>query len=106
PEKTVEADAQVVEADVRVTKSESPSSNGKSADKERRSATGKPRKVEEEERSPLADLADPVPPLNVYDTGQFRIPETLEQELAELQAARRRARAASRSRNGSGLDDD
>ncbi|WP_405496032.1 hypothetical protein [Nocardia sp. NBC_00511] len=72
----------------------------------RTSATAKGRKVtEEDEKSPLADLTDPGPPLNVYDTGQFRIAETLEQELAELQAARRRARAASRSRNGSGLDD-
>ncbi|MVU83792.1 hypothetical protein GPX89_41990 [Nocardia sp. ET3-3] len=106
PERTVEADAQVVEPDTRATKSENHSNNGKSTDKERRSATGKPRKAEEDERSPLADLTDPVPPLNVYDTGQFRIAETLEQELAELQAARRRARAASRSRNGSSLDDD
>ncbi|GAB2536291.1 hypothetical protein [Nocardia heshunensis] len=119
--RTVEADAQVIEPETRATrsesngngngsngngKSESHSDNGKSANKDRRSATGKPRKAEEDERSPLADLADPVPPLNVYDTGQFRIAETLEQELAELQAARRRARAASRSRNGSGLDDD
>ncbi|WP_216903130.1 hypothetical protein [Nocardia alni] len=31
--------------------------------------------------------------LNAYDTGQFRIAETLEQELAELRAERRRARA-------------
>ncbi|MFE3188169.1 hypothetical protein ACFXHA_04115 [Nocardia sp. NPDC059240] len=114
--RTVEAEAQVIEPETRATrsesngngngKSESHSDNGKSVNKERRSATGKPRKAEEDERSPLADLADPVPPLNVYDTGQFRIAETLEQELAELQAARRRARAASRSRNGSGLDDD
>ncbi|AYF77527.1 hypothetical protein D7D52_31130 [Nocardia yunnanensis] len=113
PERTVDAEAQVVEPDTRATKSESHSGNGRSsengratADKERRSATGKTRKAEEDDRSPLADLADPVPPLNVYDTGQFRIAETLEQELAELQAARRRARAASRSRNGSSLDDD
>ncbi|GAB0105000.1 hypothetical protein JMUB6875_39780 [Nocardia sp. JMUB6875] len=115
-ERTVDAEAQVVEPDTRATRSEShksenhstngASTNGKSADKERRSATGKTRKAEEDDRSPLADLADPVPPLNVYDTGQFRIAETLEQELAELQAARRRARAASRSRNGSSLDDD
>ncbi|WP_067896860.1 hypothetical protein [Nocardia vaccinii] len=33
-------------------------------------------------------------PLNGYDTGQFRIAETLEQELAELRAERRRARAS------------
>ncbi|WP_040809115.1 DNA-directed RNA polymerase I subunit RPA34 [Nocardia concava] len=115
-ERTVDAEAQVVEPDTRATRSENhksenhstngSSTNGKSADKERRSATGKTRKAEEDDRSPLADLADPVPPLNVYDTGQFRIAETLEQELAELQAARRRARAASRSRNGSSLDDD
>ncbi|BAW06868.1 hypothetical protein [Nocardia seriolae] len=104
-ERTVEADARVVEPDTRATKSETHSDNGKSADKERRSATGKTRKAEEDERSPLADLTDPVPPLNVYDTGQFRIAETLEQELAELQAARRRARTASRPRNGSSLDD-
>ncbi|MGW4121682.1 hypothetical protein [Nocardia sp. NPDC004711] len=104
PEKTVDAEAQVVEP--RPARAESQSDTAKPADKERRSATGKSRKTEEEdERSPLADLADPVPPLNVYDTGQFRIAETLEQELAELQAARRRARAASRSRNGSSLDD-
>ncbi|MFJ9367873.1 hypothetical protein ACIRRA_26110 [Nocardia sp. NPDC101769] len=104
PEKTVNAEAQVVEP--RPTRAESQSDTAKPADKERRSATGKSRKPEEEDdRSPLADLADPVPPLNVYDTGQFRIAETLEQELAELQAARRRARAASRSRNGSSLDD-
>ncbi|MBL1073926.1 hypothetical protein JK358_05925 [Nocardia sp. 2] len=80
----------------------------KTAEKERRSATTKSRKVTEfedtVEKSPLADLTDPVPPLNVYDTGQFRIAETLEQELAELQAARRRARAASRARNGATVD--
>ncbi|MGW4247102.1 hypothetical protein [Nocardia sp. NPDC004722] len=113
-DRTVEAEAQVIEPETRATrsesngngKSESHSDNGKSANKDRRSATSKPRKAEEDDRSPLADLADPVPPLNVYDTGQFRIAETLEQELAELQAARRRARAASRSRNGSSLDDD
>ncbi|MFE3223791.1 hypothetical protein [Nocardia sp. NPDC059228] len=104
PEKTVDAEAQVVEP--RPARAESQSDTAKPADKERRSATGKSRKTEEEDdRSPLADLTDPVPPLNVYDTGQFRIAETLEQELAELQAARRRARAASRSRNGSSLDD-
>ncbi|MTE14438.1 hypothetical protein [Nocardia aurantiaca] len=103
PEKTVDAEAQVVEP--HLAKAETQSDTVKPADQERRSATGKARKTEEGDRSPLADLADPVPPLNVYDTGQFRIAETLEQELAELQAARRRARAASRSRNGSSLDD-
>ncbi|MEV6099772.1 hypothetical protein [Nocardia sp. NPDC051981] len=104
PEKTVDAEAEVVEP--RPARAESQSDTAKPADKERRSATGKSRKTEEgDDRSPLADLTDPVPPLNVYDTGQFRIAETLEQELAELQAARRRARAASRSRNGSSLDD-
>lgn len=35
---------------------------------------------------------------NLYDPENFRIAETLEQELAELQAARRRARAASRAK--------
>jgi len=44
--------------------------------------------------------ADPDPHLQVvrtpdiHDTGQFRIAEMLEQELAELQAERRRARAS------------
>ncbi|MFI2475048.1 hypothetical protein [Nocardia xishanensis] len=32
----------------------------------------------------------------IYDTGQFRIAEALEQELAEMQEARRRARATAR----------
>lgn len=74
---------------------------------ERTSATTKSRKVSDAESSSRSDGGDPVPPLNVYDTGQFRIAETLEQELAELQAARRRARAAARARNGSsgGFDD-
>ncbi|MFJ4654977.1 hypothetical protein ACIP5Y_27195 [Nocardia sp. NPDC088792] len=106
PALTAAPEAETVEAATVVestpTKAEPVAEAPKPAEKERRtSATAKPRKeAEEEERSPLADVADPVPPLNVYDTGQFRIAETLEQELAELQAARRRARAASRSRNG------
>ncbi|WP_225724727.1 MULTISPECIES: hypothetical protein [unclassified Nocardia] len=33
------------------------------------------------------------PTTNIYDTGQFRVADILEQELAELQAERRRARA-------------
>lgn len=41
---------------------------------------------------------------NAYDTGQFRIAETLEQELAELRAERRRARAG-RQRSSSFSDD-
>ncbi|MBF6332853.1 hypothetical protein [Nocardia transvalensis] len=51
-------------------------------------------------------------PLSLYDTGQFRIAETLEQELAELRAERRRARAKKQQRasaastNGSGADDE
>lgn len=36
---------------------------------------------------------------NIYDTGQFRIAETLEQELAELRAERRRAREKNRTRS-------
>ncbi|MCM6776411.1 hypothetical protein NDR87_20925 [Nocardia sp. CDC159] len=47
--------------------------------------------------------------MNLYDTGQFRIAETLEQELAELRAERRRARAKKQQRatatNGAGDDD-
>ncbi|MCU1643170.1 MAG: hypothetical protein JWN03_3445 [Nocardia sp.] len=66
--------------------------------KEERTSATKSAKTPEPET--LADLNDGMPPLNVYDTGQFRIAETLEQELAELQAARRRARAAARARNG------
>ncbi|QLY27828.1 hypothetical protein [Nocardia huaxiensis] len=103
------SDATVVDS-VPETKPERPAADTpKTAEKERRtSATAKARKVTEiddtVEKSPLADLTDPVPPLNVYDTGQFRIAETLEQELAELQAARRRARAASRARNGATVD--
>ncbi|MFF0494062.1 hypothetical protein ACFYTQ_34025 [Nocardia sp. NPDC004068] len=48
-------------------------------------------------------------PSNLYDTGQFRIAETLEQELAELRAERRRARAKKQQRagatNGAGDDE-
>ncbi len=47
--------------------------------------------------------------MNLYDTGQFRIAETLEQELAELRAERRRARAKKQTRagatNGAGDDE-
>ncbi|WP_067562702.1 hypothetical protein [Nocardia acidivorans] len=64
---------------------------------ERTSATKSAKTAEPENHS---EPNDGMPPLNVYDTGQFRIAETLEQELAELQAARRRARAAARARNG------
>jgi hypothetical protein len=43
---------------------------------------------------------------SIYDTGQFRIAESLEQELAELRAERRRARAAKQraATNGVGAD--
>nr|WP_280262361.1 hypothetical protein [Nocardia wallacei] len=54
----------------------------------------KPKKSESQ-----ASAEDP-DPLSVYDTGQFRIAETLEQELAELRAERRRARAAKQRVNG------
>ncbi|MEV6772208.1 hypothetical protein AB0N05_26620 [Nocardia sp. NPDC051030] len=112
PEKAPEAEAHTIvdstEATPRTPSEPAKPAENKSAEKEkerRTSATAKSRPAAEEEKSPLADLTDPVPPLNVYDTGQFRIAETLEQELAELQAARRRARAASRSRNGSTATD-
>ncbi|MBF6174933.1 hypothetical protein [Nocardia blacklockiae] len=52
-----------------------------------------------------AEAADDGDPLSVYDTGQFRIADTLEQELAELRAERRRARAAKQRANG-GFDPD
>lgn len=52
-----------------------------------------------------AAAADGDDPLSVYDTGQFRIAETLEQELAELRAERRRARNAKQRVNG-GYDDE
>ncbi|UGT44395.1 hypothetical protein LTV02_13795 [Nocardia yamanashiensis] len=105
-EKAVKDEPAVVDADEPIVKT-TPKETVKPAEKDTRtSATGKSRPSADDEKSPLADLTDPGPPLNVYDTGQFRIAETLEQELAELQAARRRARAASRSRNGSGILDD
>ncbi|AHH16732.1 hypothetical protein NONO_c19320 [Nocardia nova SH22a] len=46
-------------------------------------------------------LDDDSDPLSDYDTGQFRIADTLEQELAELRAERKRARAAKQRLNGS-----
>ncbi len=45
--------------------------------------------------SKVADaIDDDSDPLSDYDTGQFRIADTLEQELAELRAERKRARSA------------
>ncbi len=105
-DKPAEKEHTVVESDPADAKPRNTTETAKPAEKERRtSATGKTRPAPEDDKSPLSDATDPVPPLNVYDTGQFRIAETLEQELAELQAARRRARAASRSRNGSTATD-
>ncbi|MFC9994862.1 hypothetical protein [Nocardia sp. NPDC127526] len=106
PEQAAEPDkkATVVEPDPE-PKRETSAPTVKSADKDQRTSATKKGKSPEDEKSPLADLTDPV---NVYDTGQFRIAETLEQELAELQAARRRARAAAKARNGNSatkLDD-
>lgn len=57
-------------------------------------------------KSAEGKAADDSDPLSVYDTGQFRIAETLEQELAELRAERRRARNAKQRVNGGGYDDD
>ena len=56
-------------------------------------------------KSAKADLADE-DPLADYDTGQFRIADTLEQELAELRAERKRARAAKQraAANGTIID--
>ncbi|WP_280448007.1 hypothetical protein [Nocardia cyriacigeorgica] len=39
-------------------------------------------------------LHEVVQATSIYDTGQFRIAEELERELAEMQAARRRARTS------------
>ncbi|WP_245721870.1 hypothetical protein [Nocardia crassostreae] len=99
-----EQKATVVEPDPE-PKRETPTPTVKTAEKDQRTSATKKGKAPEDDKSPLADLTDPV---NVYDTGQFRIAETLEQELAELQAARRRARSAARARNGNSattLDD-
>ncbi|MEV6427306.1 hypothetical protein [Nocardia sp. NPDC051463] len=44
--------------------------------------------------SAATDADDIARPQEIYDTGQFRVAEILEQELAELQAERRRARTS------------
>ncbi|MGH8882570.1 MAG: hypothetical protein ACRD0P_35365, partial [Stackebrandtia sp.] len=55
--------------------------------------------------SSKSDLSDD-DPLADYDTGQFRIADTLEQELAELRAERKRARSAKQraAANGTIID--
>lgn len=58
-------------------------------------------------KSPKTGAADDdSDPLEDYDTGQFRIADTLEQELAELRAERKRARSAKQRAvsNGSIVD--
>ncbi|MBF6168019.1 hypothetical protein IU486_25185 [Streptomyces gardneri] len=53
--------------------------------------------------SPKPDVTQPPTARqpDIYDTGSFRVADILEQELAELQAERRRARAQSRQRSAS-----
>ncbi|WP_378739934.1 hypothetical protein [Nocardia brasiliensis] len=51
-------------------------------------AVKRPAVTEEKAEAPV------IPTPEIHDTGQFRIAEILEQELAELQAARRRARTS------------
>ncbi|MGW4845275.1 hypothetical protein [Nocardia brasiliensis] len=51
-----------------------------------------------------ADAKDALPTPEIHDTGQFRIAEILEQELAELQAARRRARTNRKTSPAAGRD--
>ncbi|MEV5649710.1 hypothetical protein AB0L57_15815 [Nocardia sp. NPDC052254] len=57
-------------------------------------------------KSPKAEaLDDDSDPLSDYDTGQFRIADTLEQELAELRAERKRARSAKQRAAGGAILD-
>ncbi len=72
-------------------------SNGASSN-----GSGKSKKSERKSSS----TADDSDPLSIYDTGQFRIAESLEQELADIRAERRRARAAKQRVNGFDPDDD
>ena len=65
--------------------------------------SGKSAKKSERKSSSSGDDGDP---LSAYDTGQFRIAESLEQELADIRAERRRARAAKQRINGIDVDDD
>ncbi|MFG1797601.1 hypothetical protein [Nocardia sp. NPDC049149] len=58
---------------------------------------GKPAAAEKPSTTPDPKTAKETPAIptpEIHDTGQFRIAEILEQELAELQAARRRARTS------------
>ncbi|WP_197696337.1 hypothetical protein [Nocardia terpenica] len=92
-----------IEPDIWTPKSTATTTKSWRADgKDSAPANGKKDKPKDPEPDPTTDPS-------LYDTGQFRIAETLEQELAELRAERRRARAEKKrtasSVNGNGLDD-
>ncbi|WP_428846787.1 hypothetical protein [Nocardia terpenica] len=91
-----------IEPDIWTPKSTATTTKSWRADaKDTAPANGKKDKPKDPEPDPATDPS-------LYDTGQFRIAETLEQELAELRAERRRARAEKKrtaSVNGNGLDD-
>ncbi|NKY86138.1 hypothetical protein [Nocardia veterana] len=94
---TVETVDPVVEPDLWTPKTSSRRSDTDAADSV---ADGK------KDKSTKSDGDDDSDPLSAYDTGQFRIADTLEQELAELRAERKRARAAKQraASNGSIVD--
>ncbi|WP_405162587.1 hypothetical protein OG203_40995 [Nocardia sp. NBC_01499] len=74
-----------------VTSAERPSATAPTA------AIKRPTAAADEKASTPTDAKankDATPTPEIHDTGQFRIAEILEQELAELQAARRRARTS------------
>ncbi|WP_227983528.1 FUSC family protein [Nocardia spumae] len=95
--RTVETVDPVVEPDIWTPKKSSVRSDTAAADSV---ADGKPGKSS---KSDAADVDSD--PLSAYDTGQFRIADSLEQELADIRAERKRARAAKqRAANGSIVD--
>ncbi|QIS03119.1 hypothetical protein F5X71_13085 [Nocardia brasiliensis] len=62
------------------------------------------KRQETEKPGGATDAKDGLPTPEIHDTGQFRIAEILEQELAELQAARRRARTNRKTSPAAGRD--
>ncbi|MGW5378161.1 hypothetical protein ACWESM_22275 [Nocardia sp. NPDC003999] len=69
------------------------------ADSKSDSSTPEPKNGKDSPASDVAQAPTARPP-DIYDTGSFRVADILEQELAELQAERRRART-SRQRSAS-----
>ncbi|WP_030515631.1 hypothetical protein [Nocardia sp. NRRL WC-3656] len=95
--RTVETVDPIVEPDIFTPKKSSRRSDTDASDSVADGKASKPPKSEASD--------DDSDPLSAYDTGQFRIADSLEQELEQIRAERKAARAAKqRASNGSIVD--